>query len=233
MKFALLMASNPQLGVLFAQETSRLHNFSHLVMVKRKSQITTASRRVLIARDPARRIVSGFLSKFVLSPETTITQTICDFAELSADQMNFRIYVKTLSNMPDVYLDPHFRSQEDFLVMPVEDYQVVSLDEGRGATYDGILNDIHPGSSEHYFALSESHEFARLGPVIDSERIIVPERLSDAPVKHLRYLRANGSCLPREEFLFSGFEEIVRQRYDFDYQINARAMTSVVRPPAP
>ena len=226
MKYALLMASNPQLGVLFAQETSRLHSFSHLVMVKRKSQIATASRRVFIARDPARRIVSGFLSKFVLTPETTITQTICNFAELSADEMNFRTYVKTLSNMPDVYLDPHFRSQEDFLVMPIEDYQVVSLDNEQSLTYDGILNDIYPGSSERYFALSEAHEFARLGPVVDRDRIIVPERLSEAPVKHLRYLRANGSSLPREEFIFAGFEEIVRQRYDFDYQINAMATTS-------
>jgi hypothetical protein len=232
MKQALLMAGHPHLDVLFAQDTSRLHHFSHYAMVKRKSQISGAARRIFIARDPARRALSGFLSKFVLYPEAAITQAICDVGELSAEDMTFRIFVKALANVPDVYLDPHFRSQEDFLVMPLEDYEVISLDSPGRITYSQLLDGIQPGSAERYLALQQAQEASKIGPVIDQGRAIIPGRLADTPVKHLRYLRVNGSSLPAEELIFDGFEDLVRQRYELDGHINGMASTDPEDPAA-
>lgn len=223
MKQALLMAGHPHLDVLFAQETSRLHRFSHYAMVKRKSQISGAARRIFIARDPVRRALSGFLSKFVLDPETAITQVICDVGELSAEDMTFRIFVKTLVNVPDVFLDPHFRSQEDFLVMPLEDYEVISLDNPGRITYSQLLDAIQPGAAERYLALRQAQEASSFGPVTDQGRTVIPGRLADTPVKHLRYLRINGSSLPAEELIFDDFEDLLRQRYEFDWHINGMA----------
>lgn len=221
MKYALLMASHPHLGVLFEEDTSRVHQFSHLTMVKRKSQIIDAERKIFIARDPARRALSAFLSKFVYYPESHITQSICGFAEISMDDISFRNYIKTICEVPDAYLDPHFRSQEDFILMPIDEYEVISIDRSKGDSYSSIIDSIYCGGSQNYFSLLEREEIRKIGPVKDGARDTLRGRLVDVPVKQLRYLRINGSSLPAEEFWFDGFEEGMRERYEYDYRINS------------
>lgn len=221
MKYALLMASHPHFGVLFDGDTSRVHHFSHLTMVKRKSQIMQAERRIMIARDPVRRMLSAFLSKFVLNPEPHITQSVCNFTEFSADDLSFRQFALALDTIPDTYLDAHFRSQEDFLVMRIEDYAVVSLDIPSGQAYSSLLNGISPGSVERYFSLLAHEETTNHGALKDGTPVMASGTFADMPVKQLRYLRMNGSPLPVEAFAFEGLMDIAKRRYAMDFQINA------------
>lgn len=221
-KYALLMASNPHLGSLFAQDMSRVHNYSHLVMTKTPSQIFRSSRRIFVTRDPIKRIISAFISKFIMAPESIVTKTICDISETPLDLMTFRNYVETISNMPDCYLDPHFRSQESFLSLPPDQYEFLSLDFGDDKKYSEFLDNIYPGSSEGYLELNKNHEDVRSGISVKYDFPATPGIFSDFPVKKIRYLRENGSVIPKLSLIFDGMNDIMQKRFDFDFELNEK-----------
>lgn len=216
------MASNPHLGSLFAQDMSRVHNYSHLVMAKTPSQISRSSRRVFVTRDPIDRVISAFVSKFIMAPENIVIKNICDISEVPSDLMTFRTYVETISNMPDSYLDPHFRSQESFLALPPEEYEFLSLDFGDKKKYSEFLEGIYSGSSEEYLKLNEKHEDVRAGLSANYDFLAVLGQFSDFPVKKIRYLRENGSNIRKSFFMFDGLSDIIRKRFDFDFELNEK-----------
>jgi hypothetical protein len=226
MKYALLMAGHPHLGVLVPEQPSRVHGFSHLVLVKRKSQIVEAKQRIFVARSPLRRVISAFLSKFVLVPEDKIIGGICKLAEISPEDMTFRTYVQTLAIMPDTYLDPHFCSQEHFFCLPFKKYKVISIEGQATRGYSHVLNAIHPDASENFRTIETQAENRTFGCVRDGAWPIVSGRLADVPVKRLRYLRLNGGALPAAEFLFDGCEALVNTRYAFDAELNKSALAA-------
>lgn len=222
-KYALLMASNPHLGSLFAQDMSRVHSYSHLVMAKTPSQVLKSSRRIFVTRNPLKRLISGFISKFVMAPENIIIKSICDISETPFDLMSFRTYVDTICNMPDSYLDPHFKSQESFLALPLEQYEFLSLDFGDQKKYSDFLENIHSGSSEAYLDLNEKHENIRAGTSVNYNFPVTPGQFSDFPVKKVRYLRENGSKISKVSFIYDGLDAIVRKRFGFDFELNERS----------
>ncbi|WP_420382140.1 sulfotransferase family 2 domain-containing protein [Novosphingobium sp.] len=225
-KYALIMAEHPHLGALFRNEPSRVHGFAHLALVKRKSQIVEAGRRLFMVRNPVRRTLSAFLSKFVVWPDDDVLRGICALAEIPPDDMTFRLFVQTVAAMPDVQLDPHFCSQEHFFCLPQKDYELMSVDSEGGNAFAGLLNGIHPGSSATFREFEARAVEAKLGPVEHGERPAVRGRLADLPVKRLRYLRFNGADLPDGEFLFDGCEQTILARYAFDATLNAYALAA-------
>jgi hypothetical protein len=224
MKYALIMAENPHLGVLFRDEPSRVHGFAHLALVKRKSQIAEAKRRVFVLRNPVRRTLSAFISKFVYWPDDAVLHGICALAEIAPEDMTYRLFVQTVAAMPDVYLDPHFCSQEHFFCLPYKKYELLSLDADGANAYAAMLDTIHPGSSVTFREFEARAKVAKLGPIEDAERPIAPARLADLPAKRLRYLRMNGAALPDGEFLFDGCEQTILARYAFEATLNGSTL---------
>lgn len=219
-KYALLMASNPHLGPLFAQDMSRVHSYSHLVMAKTGSQILRSAKRIFVTRSPLKRIISGFVSKFIMAPEIAITKSLCDISEMPHELMTFRTYVNSIANIPDSYLDPHFRSQESFLILPLEEYELLSLDVERGRKYSEFLESVYSGSSQGFLDLDIKHENNRAGIAVNYDYPVSPGQFVDFPVKKIRYLRENGCQMPKESFFFDGLPDIVNKRFSFDVEIN-------------
>jgi tetratricopeptide (TPR) repeat protein len=174
--------------------------------------------KFVILRNPLKRVVSGYLDKFVKNIRNVpnnkalidVITDVHEFLGIKPDierSITFTQFTEYLSRTKDLKLDPHWRPQYTFLGLGLFEFDFIGqfekLDEAI-ATLEKKLdikirqNVTSPKHITTYGSIAENKQFHEL----------YPEQLNQLP------------SFPRSEQLYtSKLEEIIRQRYAEDIQI--------------
>lgn len=173
-----------------------------------------AEERIVVVRDPFDRVLSAYLSKFVLARDDVADQAIGGgLAALLPDgatrvDVTFADFVTYLSRTDGRYLDEHWRPQHEFLIGRYT--RVVRFDDlaagtaflaGRGLTIDVQANRGTSGLMTH------------IGP-----------GWGDKPAGRLRVLRRRRGLLPgRDDMYDDRLRQLVATRFADDVDLADRA----------
>lgn len=103
---------------------AEVHKYTGLVLVKSLRNLDPSYKKIIILRDPVKRMLSGFYSKFIFDAawSSEIINPISRFLNKPIADITFRDFVFYLQCCPDEWLDAHFTSQSRFALF--SDYDI-------------------------------------------------------------------------------------------------------------
>ncbi len=220
-KFMCILQHRPELESMMLRTPSAVHQYSHLALMKQHKQVWDALHPILFVRHPYNRLISAFISKFILFPEDAVLSSLLGILDIKGEDVTFRQFLGAVCDIPDEWLDPHFRQQSSFLVRPLQDYSVIDLDS---KAFQAIMDTRFGQKAETFQKARQDEEDNIFGTKSCSGQI--EGSLIDRPVKYLRYLRMNGLQLQSLNFLDVGLEEKIKQRCSSDIELLAYCASS-------
>lgn len=133
-KFISITQKFPEYTGVLLNEPACVHRYSHLALVKQHMGVWNTYQPLAFVRHPYLRAISAYLSKFILFPEDEVLSDIVGIVELSPADMTFRQFFKALLDMPDEWLDPHFRQQYSFFVRHPSEYVLIDINSSHLAS---------------------------------------------------------------------------------------------------
>ncbi len=191
--------------------SAEIHRYTGLVLVKSLRNLDQSYKKLIILRDPVKRVLSGFYSKFIFDVawSSEIIDPISLFLNKPIADITFRDFIFYLQCRPDEWLDAHFTSQSRFALF---------------SNYDIYLNMDHRESlSEHLKVLGLD-----LPRVNDVATRFTPNTSSDFTnvdcsimrVKDFWDLVENNCSLPMlTEMVPNDLIEAIKKRFIVDYQL--------------
>lgn len=95
-----------------------IHKYTGLALVKSLRNMDVNYKKIVIVRDPVKRVLSAFYSKFIFDAEWSaeIIDPVAHFLDKSVREITFRDFIFYLQCQPDEWLDPHFTSQNRYIL---------------------------------------------------------------------------------------------------------------------
>jgi hypothetical protein len=103
---------------------AEIHKYTGLVLIKSLRNLDRSYKKIIILRDPVKRVLSGFYSKFIFDAawSSEIIDPISRFLNKPVADITFRDFIFYLQCCPDEWLDAHFTSQSRFALF--SDYDI-------------------------------------------------------------------------------------------------------------
>jgi len=189
---------------------AEVHKYTGLVLVKSLRNLDRNYKKIIIFRDPVKRVLSSFYSKFIFDAawSSEIIDPISHFLNKLIADITFLDFVFYLQCCPDEWLDAHFTSQSRFALF---------------SDYDIYLNMDHRESlSEHLkvsgLDLPRINDVAtRFIPNVSNDFTNVD--CSKMRVKEFWDLVENNCSLPTlTEMVPDDLIEAIKKRFIVDYQ---------------
>ncbi len=142
---------------------------------------------------------------------------ILNILELKHEDVTFRAFINVICELPDEWLDAHFKSQTSFFVRPHNDYEIIDIDS---VLFNSFVKTNFGQNGEDFRAASEQEEFKIFGPKLCSnknEGVFI-----DTTVRKLRHFRENGLNLLKFNFFYTGLRKKWTQRFSGDVELLAR-----------
>ncbi len=188
-----------------------IHRYTGLALVKSLRNMDISYKKIAILRDPVKRVLSAFYSKFIFDAEwsSEIIDPVAHFLDKSVSEITFRDFIFYLQCQPDEWLDPHFTSQSRYILFN---------------NYDVYLNMDIASSLEYYlralgFELPKINDVrARYFPEV--RRTYTDVDCSRMTVKEIWSLVDNKNPMPTlAEMVSADLVEIIKQRFVSDFEL--------------
>lgn len=202
-----------------------LHEKSYMFLIKSYACCFTAQHKLLVLRDPVKRVISSFLDRFVIKTNTlsairTSEEISKFFPQIQSHlDVTFSQFVRHVADYPNCYLDPHWRPQIDF-VAPVQYTKIITL-ENRDSLERFLSSVGCPTIDRKEHNTTSYHRVPMAGAAYVS-------------VRELKAIANNANTLPDDHSLTPTFiQESLQSRFADDYNLLAAVQQSeLVGPPA-
>lgn len=122
--YYILQSDYPEIAChIDVTKPGQIHKYTGLVLVKSINNINYNYKKIAFLRDPFKRILSAFYSKFVFDAAWSgpIINPVANFVEKEVPEINFGDFINFLRSHPDEWLDPHFVTQDKFMLFKTYD----------------------------------------------------------------------------------------------------------------
>lgn len=186
-----------------ATEWNWIHNNNNTFQAS-LSQLVTAPFTFVILRCPFSRLASAFLDKIVSRNIEFWTLHRAEKQDFSPADITFRQFVQLIAKRSNLWLDPHWRPQQDFLIY--EDYDAWYALEH----FEAAAADIRRRSGMDVIDTRSLAGHATGGGIADMGLV------ADMPAREIEALRASGTRFPQADLYDDALIAQVRELYRGD-----------------